>query len=83
MYSSMIPLIRSPKHLIMHRWYVALVFFQAERHGAEAVQAEQGDEGSSELVGLFRRDLIVTNVGVEETQRFTSGGRVDYLVGAQ
>lgn len=28
MYSSTNPTIRSPKHLIMHRWYVALVFFK-------------------------------------------------------
>jgi hypothetical protein len=43
---------------------------QAERHRNITIQAERGDEGSRELVGLLHHDLVIPRVGVKVAEGF-------------
>jgi hypothetical protein len=46
--------------------------FKAERHGEVVVPAERGDERGRELVGLFRRNLVIAQVGIQKKEDFAS-----------
>ena len=53
---------------------------EAEGHGGVAEGSEWGDERRLLLVLDGHFDLVVTRIGVEETQRFRARGGINYLV---
>jgi hypothetical protein len=49
-------------------------------HGSVTIHGIQSDEESSELVGLFHPDLVISGVGIEEGHGFASHNGINDLV---
>ena len=56
--------------------------FESKGHSIEAEGTVRGDECGCSLVQFFHLDLVVSGIGIEETQRIVSCGCVNDLVDA-